>query len=352
MPADYLASGRHLLRGCRFAGYTMDYDQRYKRNQVNPEGNQNTRHPRQSASDVCGQDQTLPNPNVHGNPQVATGQPRYSDGYTIVPPNESKRNKMKTIAQKEEEALNRWKETQRVPSVRVNPERLGGDVTLVEVRQKQQINHQSMKLQKKIKKAEDDKRRKQEEEEKWQKMKAIQREKAERLLEKERQEDQRRREEFEQDRLRTQERFLQNFERKASSASTTAICTSSRSTDVESKQTKESKNLREVQLEHKRVNAAFLDKLEGQARGSEREPKFESTQEAESQASLSHLKPDPEQSCSGWTEEADPRAAYDQALMKLIKSFPNCDRDFLEDILTQCNRDYEEASTLLISTLS
>ncbi|KAL3969449.1 ESF2/ABP1 family protein [Sarotherodon galilaeus] len=330
----------------------MDYDQRYKRNQVNPEGNQNTRHPRHSASDVCGQDQTLPNPNVHGNPQVATGQPRYSDGYTIVPPNESKRNEMKTIAQKEEEALNRWKETQRVPSVRVNPERLGGDVTLAEVRQKQQINHQSMKLQKKIKKAEDDKRRKQEEEEKWQKMKAIQREKAERLLEKERQEDQRRREEFEQDRLRTQERFLQNFERKASSASTTAICTSSRSTDVESKQTKESKNLREVQLEHKRVNAAFLDKLEGQARGSEREPKFESTQEAESQASLSHLKPDPEQSCSGWTEEADPRAAYDQALMKLIKSFPNCDRDFLEDILTQCNRDYEEASTLLISTLS
>ncbi|XP_026001024.1 epithelial-stromal interaction protein 1-like [Astatotilapia calliptera] len=358
----------------------MDYDQRYKRNQVNPEENQNARHPRQM-TDVSGQDQTLPNPNVHGNPQVPTGQPRYSDGYTIIPPNESKRNKMKTIAQKEEEALNRWKETQRVPSVCVNPERLGGDVTLAEVRQKQQINHQSMKLQKKVKKAEDDKRKRQEEEEKLQKMKAIQREKAERLLEKERQEDQRRREEFEQDRLRTQERFLQNFERKASSASTTAIRTSSRqnnivgveklsspqrgtmrtaggvvsgreSTDVEGKQTKESRNLREVQLEHKRVNAVFLDKLEGQARGSEREPKFESTQEAESQAPLSHLKPDPEQSCSGWTEEADPRAEYDQALMKLIKSFPNCDRDFLEDIFTQCNRDYEEASTLLISTLS
>ncbi|XP_005755449.1 epithelial-stromal interaction protein 1, partial [Pundamilia nyererei] len=151
----------------------MDYDQRYKRNQVNPEENQNTRHPRQM-TDVSGQDQTLPNPNVHGNPQVPTGQPRYSDGYTIIPPNESKRNEMKTIAQKEEEALNRWKETQRVPSVCVNPERLGGDVTLAEVRQKQQINHQSMKLQKK----------------------------AERLLEKEQQEDQRRREEFEQDRLR------------------------------------------------------------------------------------------------------------------------------------------------------
>lgn len=75
-----------------------------------------------------------------------------SDGYTIIPPNESKRNEMKTsnydtnlifiyltflskwmkwsvvvaaVAQKEEEALNRWKETQRVPSVCVNPERLG-----------------------------------------------------------------------------------------------------------------------------------------------------------------------------------------------------------------------------------
>uniref|UniRef100_A0AAX7USW4 Epithelial stromal interaction 1 n=1 Tax=Astatotilapia calliptera TaxID=8154 RepID=A0AAX7USW4_ASTCA len=179
-------------------------------------------------TDVSGQDQTLPNPNVHGNPQVPTGQPRYSDGYTIIPPNESKRNEMKTIAQKEEEALNRWKETQRVPSVCVNPERLGGDVTLAEVRQKQQINHQSMKLQKKIKKAEDDKRKRQEEEEKLQKMKAKQREKAEHLREKERQEDQRRREEFEPDRLRTQERFLQNFERKASSASTTAIRTSSR----------------------------------------------------------------------------------------------------------------------------
>ncbi|XP_039455737.1 uncharacterized protein epsti1 [Oreochromis aureus] len=124
---------------------------------------------------------------------------------------------------------------------------------------------------------------------------------AERLLEKERQEDQRRREEFEQDRLR--------------------------------------------------VNAAFWTSLKVKPEGRER-AKIESTQEAESQASLSHLKPDPEQSCSGWTEEADPRAAYDQALMKLIKSFPNCDRDFLEDILTQCNRDYEEASTLLISTLS
>lgn len=43
---------------------------------------------------------------------------------------------------------------------------------------------------------------------------------------------------------------------------------------------------------------------------------------------------------------------YDWALMKLINSFPDCCRVFLEDILNQCNGDYEQASTLLISTLS
>lgn len=273
------------------------------------------------------------------------------------------------MAQKEEEALNRWKETQRVSSVHLNPERLGGDVTLAEVRQRQQTELHTTKLQKKIKKAEDDKRRKQEEEEKLQKMKNIQREKAERLQDREHREYQRRREELEPVHLRAQERFFQMLERTApsSSASITAVQTSSRSTDVESKQTKESKSLREVQLEHKRVNAAFLDKLEHQGRGSEIEPKMGSAQEAErsylaaedfrqqataGQVPSSHLKPHPEQSCSGSTQEADPEAEYDWALMKLINRFPDCNKGFLEDILTQCNKDYEEAYTLLISTFS
>ncbi|XP_030614182.1 epithelial-stromal interaction protein 1 [Archocentrus centrarchus] len=342
------------------------HNQRHTRNSG---GNNNTGHPRGSASDAYGQDETLPNPNVQGNPQVAARQPRYSDGYTMIPPNESKRSEIKTMAQKEEEALNRWKETQRVSSVHLNPERLGGDVTLVEVRQRQQTELYSTKLQKKIKKAEDDKRRKQEEEEKLQEKKNIQRKKAELLDERKHREYQRRREELEPDRLRTQESFLQMLERTApnSSASISAMQTSSRSTDVESKQTKEPKSLREVQLEHKRVNAAFLDKLEHQGRGSETEPKIGSAQEAEcshlaaedfrqqattGQVPLSHLKPDPEQSCSGSTQEADPEAEYDWALMKLINRFPDCNKSFLEDILMQCNKDYEEAYTLLISTFS
>lgn len=70
------------------------------------------------------------------------------------------------------------------------------------------------------------------------------------------------------------------------------------------------------------MNAAFLDKLEGRGRGSENNAKMEGVQEAESprlvsedfrhqpstateqQVHLAHVKPDPEQSFSDWTEEA------------------------------------------------
>lgn len=48
----------------------------------------------------------------------------------------------------------------------------------------------------------------------------------------------------------------------------------------------------------------------------------------------------------------DPEPDYNWNLMKLMTSFPGCDKDFLQDILKQCNGDYEEACTLLISTLS
>ena len=48
----------------------------------------------------------------------------------------------------------------------------------------------------------------------------------------------------------------------------------------------------------------------------------------------------------------DSEPDYDWALMKLINHFPDCSRVFLEDILDQCNGDFEEAYTLLISTLT
>ncbi|XP_073330372.1 epithelial-stromal interaction protein 1 [Pagrus major] len=332
-------------------------------------------HLRQNPAGTPDTEPTAENPQTHEpdgpSPQATDRQPRYSDGFTMIAPNESRRSKMQMMSQKELEDLQRWKEANRAPSVHLNPERLGGSVTLEEARQKQLRDLRCSKLQKKLRKEELDRRRRQEEEEELQKMKNEKREMAERLEERRRQEEQRRREQLQQDHLRTTERFLHRFERRAPGpvASSSAAHTSSRSEAVASKQREESKSVRDVQLEHKRVNSAFLDKLEGRGGGSEKEPKGEVMQEVEypcstsdfryqasntsgQQHPLNYLDTDPDQSCSGWKEEADTDPDYDWSLMKLINSFPDCSRVFLEDILDQCNGDYEQAYSLLISTLS
>ncbi|XP_071340064.1 epithelial-stromal interaction protein 1 [Trachinotus anak] len=332
-------------------------------------------HLSDTEADRPGSAQTPEPPGTHGTaasgtPPATDRQPRYSGGFTVIPPNESQRSKIKMMAQKEEEELQRWRETHRVSSVHLNPERLGGSVTLAEARQKQLADLRCSKLQKKLRQEELDRRRRQEEEAKLQRMKAEQRQKTERLEEKKRREEQRRREQFRQDHLRANQTFLQRFERTAPGplASSSATHTSSRTEAVEIKQ---EKSLREVELDHRRVNSAFLDKLKGQCRGSENKPKQEEgVQEAESlrlasedlrhqpstttgqQLPFDHLKPDPEQSCSGWTEEADLEPDYDWALMKLMNSFPDYDKVCLEEILIQCNGDYEQAYTLLICMLS
>ncbi|XP_041807341.1 epithelial-stromal interaction protein 1 isoform X2 [Chelmon rostratus] len=284
----------------------------------------------------------------------------------MIPPNESQRRKMKMMAQKEVEDLQRWREANRATSVHLTPERLGGNATLAEARQKQFTDLRCSKLQKKLRKEELDKRRRQEEEEELQKMKAERREMAERLEERRRQEEQRRGEQLKQDHLRRTESFMQKLERRAPGP-----LASGRATHTSSGR-EESKSLGEVQLEHKRMNSAFLDKLEGRSRRTEKETKEEGVQEAEhpclasedlkhkpfispgQQFPLTHLARDtyPEQSCSGWTEEDDLEPDHDWALMKLTNSFPACSRGFLEDILYQCNSDFEKAYTLLICTLN
>nr|XP_046259965.1 epithelial-stromal interaction protein 1 isoform X2 [Scatophagus argus] len=260
--------------------------------------------------------------------QATDRQPRCSDGFTMIPPNESQRSKMKMMAQKEEEDLQRWKEANKVPYVHLNPERLGGTVTLAEARQMQHRNLRHSKQQKKLRKEELDKRRRQEEEEELQKMKTGKREMAEHLEERRRQEEQRRREELSQDHLRTNENFMQRFERRAACPlpSSSGTHTSSWNEAMASKQREESKSIREVQLEHKRVNSAFLDKLEGQGRGSKKETRVEGSREAEYPCSASdevrhepsntpgerltfaHLGQEPEQSC--WMEEAGELRVY------------------------------------------
>ncbi|XP_069568138.1 epithelial-stromal interaction protein 1 [Brachyistius frenatus] len=334
-------------------------NQRDTRKQLNSRGN--SAYQTQSASGVSGKDQTPED--VSGNPQAADRQPQHCDVFTMFPPNESRRNKIKMMAQKEEEDLQQWRDTHRPPPVHLT-EKLGGNTTMAEAREKQQTDLRFSKLKKKMEKEALDKRRRQEDEEKLQEVKDKQREKAERQAERSRQEQQRRSEQLGQDHHRTNESFLQTIERRFPGPSSSASHTSSTSEAAASKQReKVPKSEREVAQDHKRVNSHFLDKLEGRCTGNEKEKEKERVQEAErpcltteafrqqttagQQEPLVHLEPDPEQS---WTEEADPEPDYDWALMKLMSRFPDCSKGFLEDILDQCNGDYEEANTLLFCT--
>ncbi|KAG7463305.1 hypothetical protein JOB18_039369 [Solea senegalensis] len=106
-------------------------------------------------------------------------QPRYSDGFTVIPPKESQRRELVATLQKDEEKLQRWTEDNRVTHVHMEPETLGGHMTQAEVRQKQQTNQRSSKLQKKLKQEEQERMRRQEEEKLLQKMKDEQRSKSE-----------------------------------------------------------------------------------------------------------------------------------------------------------------------------
>ncbi|XP_075966404.1 epithelial-stromal interaction protein 1 [Anarhichas minor] len=343
-----------------------DHNQRDTRYQPNPV------YSKDGTSGTSGAEQTPENTNRDapdsGNPQATGRQPQYSGGYTVIPPNESRRNELLRIAQKEEEDRQRWKEANRVPSVHVTPAKLGGSATLSGAREKQHTDSRCSKLQKRLKKEDLDKKKRQEEDEENQKKKDIQREKADRLEERKRQEEQRRREQLSQDHARKTESFLQRFERTAPGplASSSAAHMSSRSGAVESKQREDLTGVRDVQQEHTRVNQAFLDNLEGRRGGSEKDTKEEGVWECPSLASEdfrhrpanprghqlppSQPNPDPDQCFADWTVEADPD--YDWALVKLKKSFPDCSRVFLEDILEQCNSDYEQAYTLLDCTMN
>ncbi|XP_035031133.2 epithelial-stromal interaction protein 1 [Hippoglossus stenolepis] len=312
-------------------------------------------------AETSGISQTPGNPQrIAPDPPAADRQPQYSSGFTMIPPNLTRRSEMEMVAQKGEETFQRMKEAQRVPYVYVAPETLGGNATLDEVRQRQQTDLRCSKMKTRMKQADMERRRRQEEEEELQKMKDEQRRKAERQEEKERQEEQRRRELLQQDYLRKKDSFLQRFERGPPDplASSGATHTSSRSEAAESQW---QKSVRDVHLEHKRVNSAFLDDLQGRGVGSEggregvpeaewyssasNDFKHEPSTSTGQQPPPAHLKPEPEQS---WTQEADRDPDYDWDLMKLASLFPGHSKDVLKDILDQCNGDFEQACTLLV----
>ncbi|XP_076011618.1 epithelial-stromal interaction protein 1 [Genypterus blacodes] len=323
-----------------------------------------SRNQNQFEDDVSG-DESDQNPNRTEpdirNPPVTPRQnqpqtPQYASGFTMVAPNESRRTNLMKVAQKGEEDLQKWREANRVTSVQETPERLGGNVTMAEARNRQFGASRNAKLQKKIEKQDLDKKKRQEEEEQLQRMKDIQRGRGVRLEQSNQEQERRRREQFRQDQLRKSEMFLQKFERTAQAplASSCATHTSPWSEAVENKPSKKSQ--KDLQLDHSRVNSAFLDKLEGQSRGSKTEVKTEAVWEEERpclssaelgerarQSSGQDATDDPEQTASGWADEAD----YDWDLEKLVMEFPNCSRIFLEDIIDQCDGDYEKVVMLL-----
>ncbi|XP_045834066.1 epithelial-stromal interaction protein 1 isoform X3 [Meles meles] len=83
---------------------------------------------------------------------------RVPGAYTMIVPNENRRNQIKRIAEKELESLEKWKEQHRVKPVNLAPRRLGGSQSEAEVRQKQQLQLMQSKYQQKSNKLEEKKR--------------------------------------------------------------------------------------------------------------------------------------------------------------------------------------------------
>ncbi|XP_036421294.1 epithelial-stromal interaction protein 1 isoform X3 [Colossoma macropomum] len=249
------------------------------------------------SGDTLNNDQNPPNPQNPQAPEART--PTHSDGYSIIPPNESRRSKLQRMAEKELDDLNKWKEAHRPGPVHLAPEKLGGSVSLAEVRQRQQVEARQSKLQKKLKREDMDRIRKQAEEEENQRKKAIQREKANNLELRKRQEEEQRKELYQHDLRMRREEQLQRLERSSSvpmAASNSTPASSwaqgreykearkaeeqdaleqmkeqqRRKSEILEKKQKQQEEDRKRRMESEclRVNSAFLDRLE--ARGSGR----------------------------------------------------------------------------------
>ncbi|XP_005308230.2 epithelial-stromal interaction protein 1 isoform X2 [Chrysemys picta bellii] len=126
-------------------------------------------------------------------------QEQHTGAYVLIPPNETRRNQIQKIANKELENLERWKEQHRPGPINLKPQKLGGTESEAEARQKQHIRLLQSKYQQKLKREEYARIKKETEEAEILTMKMIQREKADKLEEKRRQQEKQRREMFNED---------------------------------------------------------------------------------------------------------------------------------------------------------
>ncbi|VTJ74671.1 Hypothetical predicted protein, partial [Marmota monax] len=195
--------------------------------------------------------------------------------------------------------LEKWKEQNRAKPVYMVPTLLGGSQSETEVRQKQQLQLKQNKYQQKLKRQESVRIRKEAEEAELQKMKAIQREKSNKLEEKKQVQEKLSREAFREHHQYTTAAFLSKLDAELPNRS--AYQTAPRDLQFSTqagnrtykdslrekenqrlqkmkdeqqqknklletkRQQQEEERARILQAEHRRVNNAFLDRLQGKS---------------------------------------------------------------------------------------
>lgn len=198
-------------------------------------------------------------------------QEQHVSSYVLITPNETRRNQLQQIAKKELDDLERWKEEHRSRPIKLIPQRLGGKDSEAEARQKQQMMLVQSKYQQKHKREEYMKAKKAAEEAEILKKKAIQREKAERLEVKKRQQEMQRREMFLEDQYYKTNELLNRLDSGLPKSDSCQIANRGPESTAwahlkESKQKQEEEaRTRALQNEQRRVNNAFLDRLQNKA---------------------------------------------------------------------------------------
>ncbi|XP_034859204.1 epithelial-stromal interaction protein 1 isoform X1 [Mirounga leonina] len=224
---------------------------------------------------------------------------RLPGAYTVIAPNENRRNQIQRIAEQELQSLEKWKEQHGAKPVNLAPRRLGGSQSEAEVRQKQQLQLMQSKYQQKLKREESVRIRKEAEEAQMQKMKAIQREKSNKLEEKKKLQENLRREAFREHRQYKTAEFLSRLDAELPDRSTRQIVLHDPQSSAwarsraykDSLKEEENKKLQKKkeeqhqksellefnrqqqeeertkahQAEHRRVNNVFLDRLQGKS---------------------------------------------------------------------------------------
>ncbi|XP_036686990.1 epithelial-stromal interaction protein 1 isoform X3 [Balaenoptera musculus] len=196
---------------------------------------------------------------------------RFTGAYTLIVPNEKRRNEMQQMAAKELKDLERWKEQQRTKPINLAPMQLGGNQSEVEVRQRQQLQLIQSKYQKKLKREEYIRIKREAEEAEIQKMKAVQREKSNKLEEKKRRQENLRREAFREHQQCKTAEFLRRLDTESPHRGTCPVAVSDPQSSASSellefkREQQEEERARIHQAEHRRVNNAFLDRLQGES---------------------------------------------------------------------------------------